>query len=122
MLVWKMLLCIMALIWDEGIFPTMKKERLLDGAVTRSDRLHHPVLPRFWRLIGVIAISLFLDGFSLHAATLPAGFTETQVGSNLSGAPTAMDFAPDGRLFVCLQGATFASSRTGFCSQLHLLR
>ncbi|HEX7515806.1 MAG TPA: PQQ-dependent sugar dehydrogenase [Chthoniobacterales bacterium] len=63
------------------------------------------MFPRpFWRLIGCIAIGLFLAGFSLHAATLPAGFTETQVGSDLSGAPTAMDFAPDGRLFVCLQG------------------
>lgn len=37
------------------------------------------------------------------AATLPPGFTETQFGDNLSGAPTAMEFTPDGRLFVCLQ-------------------
>jgi glucose/arabinose dehydrogenase len=41
--------------------------------------------------------------FSLLAATLPTGFTESQWGSDLSGAATAMDFAPDGRLFVCLQ-------------------
>jgi glucose/arabinose dehydrogenase len=34
---------------------------------------------------------------------LPAGFTETQVGTNLGGSPTAMAFAPDGRLFLCLQ-------------------
>ena len=40
---------------------------------------------------------------SLSAATLPPGFTETQFGSDLDGIPTAMDFAPDGRLFVCLQ-------------------
>jgi glucose/arabinose dehydrogenase len=51
-----------------------------------------------------VLFSLLQGSLSLHAATLPAGFTETQVGSNLSGAPTAMDFAPDGRLFVCLQG------------------
>jgi glucose/arabinose dehydrogenase len=37
------------------------------------------------------------------AATLPTGFTETQVVTGLSN-PTAMAFAPDGRLFVCLQG------------------
>ena len=37
-------------------------------------------------------------------ATLPTGFVETQAGGNLSGAPSAMAFAPDGRLFVCLQG------------------
>jgi glucose/arabinose dehydrogenase len=45
----------------------------------------------------------FVSALSLHAATLPSGFTEAQVGSNLSGGPTAMEFAPDGRLFVCLQ-------------------
>jgi glucose/arabinose dehydrogenase len=56
------------------------------------------------RLIGGIAISVFLIGFSLRAATLPAGFIETQYGSTLTpGRPTAMAFAPDGRLFVCLQ-------------------
>jgi glucose/arabinose dehydrogenase len=56
------------------------------------------------RLIGGIATSVILMGFSLRAATLPAGFIETQYGSTLSpGRPTAMDFAPAGRLFVCLQ-------------------
>ena len=56
------------------------------------------------RLIGSIASSLTLMGCSLSAGTLPAGFIETQYGSTLSpGRPTAMDFAPDGRLFVCLQ-------------------
>ena len=61
-------------------------------------------LRRYCWLAGCIALSLFLRGLTLSAATLPPGFTETQVGSNLSDAPTAMDFAPDGRLFVCLQG------------------
>jgi glucose/arabinose dehydrogenase len=48
---------------------------------------------------------LFLGSgvFSLKAATLPAGFTESQWGSAMPGAATAMAFAPDGRLFVCLQ-------------------
>jgi glucose/arabinose dehydrogenase len=35
--------------------------------------------------------------------TLPAGFTDTLVASGLGG-PTAMEFAPDGRLFVLEQG------------------
>ena len=35
-------------------------------------------------------------------AALPSGFTETQVASGLAN-PTAMQFAPDGRLFVCEQ-------------------
>jgi len=48
---------------------------------------------------------LFLGGgfFPINAATLPAGFTESQWGSPMPGAATAMAFAPDGRLFVCLQ-------------------
>ena len=58
----------------------------------------------FYRLIGGIAIALFLGGLSLHAATLPTGFIEAQFGSNVGSSPTAMEFAPDGRLFVCLQG------------------
>ena len=36
------------------------------------------------------------------AATLPAGFTEMQVVTALAS-PTAMQFAPDGRLFVAEQ-------------------
>jgi len=37
------------------------------------------------------------------AATLPPGFTEVRVANGLNN-PTAMQFAPDGRLFVCQQG------------------
>jgi glucose/arabinose dehydrogenase len=36
------------------------------------------------------------------AATLPSGFSESVVASGISS-PTAMEFAPDGRLFVCQQ-------------------
>jgi glucose/arabinose dehydrogenase len=39
----------------------------------------------------------------LTPTTLPPGFTETTVASGLVN-PTAMDFAPDGRLFVLEQG------------------
>ncbi len=39
----------------------------------------------------------------LTPSTLPAGFSETTVASGIS-APTAMEFAPDGRLFVLEQG------------------
>ena len=49
----------------------------------------------------------------LSAATLPAGFVETQFGSNLGGSPTAMAFAPDGRLFVCLQGGQLRVIKNG---------
>jgi len=37
------------------------------------------------------------------AATLPGGFTESVIATGLQR-PTAMAFAPDGRLFVCQQG------------------
>ena len=63
-------------------------------------------LSRFcvWHSVSLVA-SLFLGGgfFPINAATLPAGFTESQWGSPMPGAATAMAFAPDGRLFVCLQ-------------------
>ena len=58
---------------------------------------------RFGQLIAGIAIALFLSKSALHAASLPSGFIETQYGASLGGSPTAMEFAPDGRLFVCLQ-------------------
>jgi glucose/arabinose dehydrogenase len=46
---------------------------------------------------------LVSNSFQLKAATLPTGFTETLVAGGLTN-PTAMAFAPDGRLFVCQQG------------------
>jgi glucose/arabinose dehydrogenase len=60
-----------------------------------------------------VTVLLLLSGvfFSLNAATLPGGFVETQI-SGLS-APTAMDFAPDGRLFVCLQGGNLRVIKNG---------
>lgn len=49
---------------------------------------------------------------SAAAATLPQGFSETMVSGGLSS-PTAMDFAPDGRLFVCLQGGQLRVIKNG---------
>jgi len=71
----------------------------------------------FFRTAGqrslVVASFICLLGavMSIKAATLPTGFTETQI-SGLSG-PTAMDFAPDGRLFVCLQGGQLRVIKNG---------
>ncbi len=61
----------------------------------------------------VIAASLAFVSSRATAATLPPGFTEAQVGSNLSGSPTAMAFAPDGRLFVCQQGGQLRVIKNG---------
>jgi len=49
---------------------------------------------------------------SSNAATLPPGFSETQIASGLSG-PTAMEIAPDGRIFVCLQGGQLRVVKNG---------
>jgi glucose/arabinose dehydrogenase len=45
-------------------------------------------------------------------ATIPSGFTETQVASGLSS-PTAMQFAPDGRLFICEQAGRLRVVKNG---------
>ncbi len=58
------------------------------------------ILFRRWE--SFLSLALVLGSFQLKAATLPTGFTETQFGSNVAS-PTAMAFAPDGRLFVCQQ-------------------
>src|SRR5438128_4845219 len=49
---------------------------------------------------------------SAAAATLPQGFSETMVSGGLSS-PTAMDFAPDGRLLVCLQAGQLRVIKNG---------
>ena len=61
----------------------------------------------------VIAASLALVSLPATAANLPSGFTEAQVGGNLSGSPTAMAFAPDGRLFVCQQSGQLRVIKNG---------
>ncbi|MBI1763980.1 MAG: PQQ-dependent sugar dehydrogenase [Acidobacteria bacterium] len=63
-----------------------------------------------WCALVMLQLSL-----SIQAATLPAGFSETQVGgagANLSN-PTAMAFAPDGRLFVCQQTGSLRVIKAG---------
>jgi glucose/arabinose dehydrogenase len=57
-----------------------------------------------------LAFSLFAS--PAFAATVPAGFTETRVASGLTS-PTAMQFAPDGRLFICEQGGRLRVVRDG---------
>ena len=65
---------------------------------------HHPKShsTRFFYGFSLFTTCLLLSAVWVAAATLPSGFTETQIGGLSS--PTAMEFAPDGRLFVCLQG------------------
>src|SRR5436190_10646771 len=70
-------------------------------------------LPSSTILALVVAASFILVSACAIAANLPTGFTEVQVGGNLSGSPTAMAFAPDGRLFVCQQGGQLRVIKNG---------
>jgi glucose/arabinose dehydrogenase len=49
---------------------------------------------------------VLLTAVPATAATLTGGFTESVIANSLLR-PTAMAFAPDGRLFVCQQGGAF---------------
>ena len=61
----------------------------------------------------VLASLMCLFGIStVHAATLPTGFAETRVATGLAS-PTAMTFAPDGRLFVAQQGGALRVIKNG---------
>ncbi len=51
----------------------------------------------------IVCVCLVVISGPATAATLPVGFTESLVAEGLRN-PTAMAFAPDGRLFVCEQG------------------
>jgi glucose/arabinose dehydrogenase len=53
-----------------------------------------------------------LSAGTISATTLPSGFTESVVASGISS-PTAMDFAPDGRLFVCQQNGQLRVIKNG---------
>jgi glucose/arabinose dehydrogenase len=66
---------------------------------------------RFLAAAPVLALGLFVAA-AAGAATLPAGFSESLVAGGLS-APTAMDFAPDGRLFVCEKGGRLRVVKNG---------
>jgi glucose/arabinose dehydrogenase len=68
--------------------------------------------PRFRHVLGALFVCLFALAAVTHAATLPAGFTETRVTGGLSN-PTAMAFAPDGRIFVAQQGGQLRVIKNG---------
>ena len=56
-------------------------------------------------------VLVFLAVSATYGATLPEGFTETAI-SGLSN-PTAMEIAPDGRIFVCQQGGALRVIKNG---------
>ena len=56
--------------------------------------------------------SLLALSASAIAATLPSGFTETRIAFGITN-PTAMDIAPDGRIFVAEQAGRLRVIRDG---------
>lgn len=79
------------------------------------------MFPRFTRLFRLPAlyIPFALAAFALlaivltaHAATLPTGFSETQLTASLTN-PTSFAFAPDGRIFITQQAGTLRVIKDG---------
>ena len=67
------------------------------------------------RLVLFTSLMLLLTAGALlpvRAATLPINFSESQIASGMTN-PTAMAFAPDGRLFVCQQGGQLRVIKNG---------
>ena len=62
-------------------------------------------------LVIVAYVSVPLGLGPVQAATLPTGFTETTITGIAS--PTAMEIAPDGRIFVCEQGGRLRVIKNG---------
>lgn len=73
--------------------------------------LHQGNIRRLSAIICGSFLTLLLLATAVHAATLPPGFTETSIGG-LSN-PTAMQIAPDGRIFVCQQGGSLRVIKNG---------
>ena len=64
-------------------------------------------------LASLVCLIVYLQtGPPMQAATVPTGFSETLVVTGLSS-PTAMQFAPDGRLFVAEQGGRLRVIKDG---------
>jgi glucose/arabinose dehydrogenase len=68
------------------------------------------VNPRSSAFIRGLVLFLLLAP-AVNAATLPPGFTETSINGLAS--PTAMELAPDGRIFVCLQTGSLRVIKNG---------
>jgi glucose/arabinose dehydrogenase len=66
--------------------------------------------PRF--LAAVLLLGIVLPERPAQGATMPAGFSEALIASGLAS-PTAMQFAPDGRLFVCEQAGRLRVVKNG---------
>ncbi len=64
------------------------------------------------KLTLIPCVLFLLAAGAASAATLPSGFSESVIASGISSA-TAMEFAPDGRLFVCQQSGQLRVIKNG---------
>lgn len=60
----------------------------------------------------IFSLALIVLGASPASAAYPAGFSEVLVAGSI-GSPTAMAFAPDGRIFVCRQNGELRVIKNG---------
>src|SRR5262245_29514069 len=65
-----------------------------------------------WQFLRNVCLTIVAFATGAEGATLPSGFTESLIASGLNN-PTAMQFAPDGRLFVCEQGGRLRVIKNG---------
>lgn len=79
--------------------------------VDRNALKPQPFRSAAFRALVLLLFVIWAVSSQAVAATLPAGFVETTI-SGLS-APTAMAFAPDGRIFVCQQGGQLRVVKNG---------
>src|SRR5262245_22967881 len=75
-------------------------------------REENPTMPRPGPSVLVLVALILTVPLVVSGATVPGGFSETQVASGLAQ-PTTMAFAPDGRLFVALQGGALRVIKNG---------
>jgi glucose/arabinose dehydrogenase len=81
-----------------SVLRTSGREKVSESSATRA------LASSFVRVVRLSVCLACVLAVQLSArAAVPEGFTETLVTGGLAS-PTAMAFAPDGRLFVCLQG------------------
>ncbi|MGH9943264.1 MAG: PQQ-dependent sugar dehydrogenase [Pyrinomonadaceae bacterium] len=90
---------------------TVVNSARMSRSVSRPDRRKSEESARRFVCLVSLLLLATVHAHPAHAATLPGGFTETQIGG-LSN-PTAMAFAPDGRLFVCQQGGQLRVIKNG---------
>jgi glucose/arabinose dehydrogenase len=104
--------------------PSLATGILIAHNVQKMPPMDHLQIPPYWleklrpsrqRVYRLLAALALLVGSALPAAAatnLPSGFEDVTVVTGLSS-PTAMQFAPDGRLFVAQQGGSLRVIKNG---------